>query len=51
MQTEVEMLCIHDRTIPSRKEKINREHERNNEELIRLALQSGASEAINREEA
>lgn len=51
MQVEVEMFKPHDRTIPSRRELLNREHERVNEELIRLALRLGASEVEQREEA
>jgi len=47
---EAEMFRVHDRTIPSRRERLNREHERNNEELIRQAMQSSASEAAQREE-
>ena len=51
MQAEAEMFKPHDRTIPSRRELLNREHERVNEELIRLALRLGASEVEQREEA
>lgn len=48
---EIEMFRPHDRTIPSRRERLNKEHERLNEELIRLALRLGASEIEKREEA
>jgi len=49
-QSNTDLLQVHDRTIPTRREQLERQEERVSDEVIRLALQTSATEA-SREEA
>jgi hypothetical protein len=49
MSHDVELIRIHDRTIPTRRERMGREDEPKIQEVIRRALQSSATEAAREE--
>lgn len=49
MDSNMELIRLHDRSIPSRRKQVEREEERTTNELIRLALQANSATAAARE--